>query len=87
MIVDVTVPGDCRINEKEVKVKKYQDLRREVSSKRKCMWYQLQLEPLEVYAKTLYAFSTNYKLIKIGGELQKAALLSTARILKKVLEL
>ena len=30
MIVDVAVPGDCRINEKE-KIDKYQDLRREVS--------------------------------------------------------
>ena len=30
LIVDVAVPGDCRINEKE-KIVKYQDLRRKVS--------------------------------------------------------
>ena len=32
LIVDVAVPGDCKINEKEKeKIDKYQDLRREVS--------------------------------------------------------
>ena len=37
LIVDVAVPGDCRINEKEKeKIDKYQDLRREVSK----LWQQ-----------------------------------------------
>ena len=45
LIVDVAVPGDCRINEKEKeKIDKYQDLRREVSR----LWQQKKVHVVPI---------------------------------------
>ena len=89
LIVDVAVPGDCRINEKE-KIDKYQDLRREVSR----LWQQKKVHVVMIVIGALGSISKNFigffHQLEINtnmGELQKAALLATARILKKVLEL
>ena len=45
LIVDVAVPGDCRINEKEKKklisIRICEENLADYGSKKKCMWYQL----------------------------------------------
>ena len=89
LIVDVAVPEDCRINEKG-KIDKYQDLRREVSR----LWQQKKVHVVPIVIGVLGSISKNFigflNQLEINtnmGELQKAALLGTARILRKVLEL
>ena len=91
LIVDVAVSGDCRINEKEKeKIDKYQDLRREVSK----LWQQKKVHGVPIVIGVLGSISMNFidfihqlEIKTHMGELQKAALLGTARILRKVLEL
>ena len=91
LIVDAVVPGDCGINEKEKeKIDKYQDLRREVNR----LWQQKKVHVVQIVIGVLGSISKNFisflHQLEINtnlGELQKAALLGTARILRKVLEL
>ena len=91
LIVDVAVPGDCRINEKEEeKIDKYQDLRREVSR----LWQQKKVHVVPIVIGVIGSISKNFigflHQLEINtnmGELQKAALLGTARTLRKVLKL
>ena len=91
LIVVVAVPGNCRSNEKEKeKIDKYQDLRREVSR----LWQQKKVHVVPIVIGVLGSISKNFidflyqlEINKNMGELQIAALLGTARILKKVLEL
>ena len=89
--MDVAVPGDCRINEKEKeKIDKYQDLRREVSrlwQEKKVHVVPIVIGNLESISKNFIGFLYQLEINTNMGELQKAALLSTARILRKVLEL
>ena len=89
LIVDVAVPGDCRIKGKE-KIDKYQDLRREVSRQ----WQQKKVHVIPILSGALGSISKNFigflHQLEINtnmGDLQKVALLGTARILRKVLEL
>ena len=57
LIVDVAVPGDCRINKKEKeKIDKYQDLRREASR----VWLQKKVHVVPVVIGVLRSISKNF---------------------------
>ena len=89
-IIDFAVQGDSRIEGKEKeKIEKYQDLRREFQK----IWnVRMKIVPLVV--GFLGAIPTEFgnRLKETGitaeiGQVQKAVLLGTARILRKVLEI
>ena len=88
-IIDIAVPVDAGIVEKEKeKVEKYQDLRREVAR----LW-NVKAEVLPIVVGALGAVTPNLSkhLDAIGVTtrielLQKAALLDTARLLRRALE-
>ena len=89
-IVDIAIPGDCRIAEKEAeKIEKYQDLKIEIGR----IWGIKRLIVIPVVVGALGCVTKNLdkwleKLdIKISTAfLQKTALLGTARILRRVLQ-
>ena len=88
-IIDFVVPGDSRIEEKEKgKIKKYQDLGRELQK----IWnVKVKIIPLVVgsFSAIPKQFGNRLKQIGITAEtaqVQKTVLLGTARILRKVLE-
>ena len=88
-IIDIAVPGDAGIVEKEKeKVEKYQDLRREVTR----LWnVKAKVVPIVVGALGAVTPNLSKHLDAIGVTtrielLQKAALLGTARLLRRVLE-
>ena len=85
-IIDIAVPGDSRVGEKErEKVDKYQDLRREVAK----LW-NIKTTVVPVVVGALGVVTNNLtkhlKTIRVSTKiaefLQKAALLGTARLLK-----
>ena len=88
-IIDIAVPGDAGIVEKEKeKVEKYQDLRREVTG----LW-NVKAKVVPIVVGALGAVTPNLsKYLDVIGVttrielLQKAALLGTARLLRRVLE-
>ena len=88
-IVDVTIPGDERVNEREVgKIEKYKVLKDEIAR----MWNMKEVIVIPVVVGALGAISTGFEkyIAAIGIEMrleypQKTALLVTARILKLVL--
>ena len=90
-IIDIAVPTDKRIGEKEnEKVEKYQDLKREIAR----MWNMRTVLVVPIVVGSLGSVTKNLdkwleKLdVKIGiSLLQKTTLLGTARILREVLEL
>ena len=91
LIVDIAVPADRRVEEKEQeKVEKYQDLKREIGR----MWEIRKVQVVPVVIGALGSVSKGFD--KWIGKLdiqcnfvdmQKTALLGTARILRKVLEM
>lgn len=89
-IVDIAVPADKRISEKEQeKIEKYQDLKREI--KRLWKLRSVQVVPVVVGAlgSVTKEFENWMRKLNIMPEveiLQKTALLGTARILRKVFE-
>ena len=88
-IVDVTIPGDERVNEREVeKIEKYKVLKDETAR----MWDMKEVIVIPVVVGALGAISTGFEkyITAIGIEMrvkhaQKTALLETARILGLVL--
>ena len=90
IIVDVVIPGDKRILEKEQeKIDKYQDIKREIQR----LWRLKKVNVMPVAVGALGSASKNFSkyMEKIGielevGEAQKTTLLGAARILRKVLE-
>ena len=88
-IVDVTIPGDERVNEREVgKIEKYKVLKDEIAR----MWNMKEVTVIPVVVGALGAISTGFEkyIAAIGIEMrvehaQKTALLGTARILRLVL--
>ena len=89
-IIDFTVPGDSRIEEKEKDtVEKYQDLGRELQK----IWnVKVKIIPLVVgsLGAMLKQFGNRLKQIGITvgpAQVQKTVLLDTARILRKALEI
>ena len=88
-IIDIAVPGDAGIVEKEKeKVEKYQELQREVAR----LWnVKANVVPIVVGALGAVTPGLSKHLDAIGVTtrielLQKAALLGTARFLRRVLE-
>ena len=90
-IIDIAVPADKRIGEKEdEKIEKYQDLKREIAR----MWNMRTVQVVPIVVGSLGTVTNNLdkwlgKLnVKISiSLLQKTTLPGTARILRKVLEL
>ena len=88
-IVDVTIPGDERVNGREVgKIEKYRVLKDEIAR----MWDMKEVILIPVAVGALGAISTGFEkyiaaiAIEIRIEhVQKTALLGTARILRLVL--
>ena len=91
MIIDIAVPADEDVDRKEKeKVDKYQDLKREI----KRLWKLKKVEVVPVVIGSLGSVTKGFEkwIQKLEipcdvGVLQKTALLGTARILRKVLEL
>ena len=90
-IIDVAIPGDCRIRKKEIKnIEKYQNLKREL----KRLWSVKKVEVGAVVVGALGCISKGFSewmdtlAIKLDvGMVQKSVLLGTARILRKVLDM
>ena len=90
VIIDVTIPGDDRVKDKELeKVEKYQLLKDEIAK----VWSMRKVIVIPVIG-ALGAVSVNFKeyMKRIGVNvklevIQKTALLGTAKILRKVLSL
>ena len=89
--MDVAVPADARVGEKERdKMEKYQDLNREIGRS----WKLKMVEVLPVVIGALGRVTKEFDgwIEKLGitnnvGVMQKTALLGTAWILRKVLEM
>ena len=61
MIIDVTVPADCRVNSKESeKIEKYQDLKREIST----MWAMRKVEVIPVVVRALGAIGAEDRVTR-----------------------
>ena len=87
-ITVVAVPADCRVNTKEGEhIEKYQDLKREIST----MWAMRKVEVIPdvvgAIPKGLNKSPQNIGIRVRPEHVQKAALLGTARILRRVLEI
>ena len=90
MIIDIACPFDTRVPKKEKeKMDHYQDLKREI----KKLWNMKEVTVIPVIIGALGTINTKFEtyIKKIGIEcptelLQKACLLGTARILRKVLD-
>ena len=91
LIVDIDVPADRRVEEKEQeKVEKYQDLKREIGR----MWEirKVQVVPVVIGAigsvsKGIDKWIEKLDIKRNFVDMQNTALLGTARILRKVLEM
>ena len=91
VIIDVAIPGDCRMREKEIgKIEKDKNLKREL----KRVLRQKKVEVLPVVVGALGCISKDFSRwmdtfgIKLDvGIVQKSVLLGTARILRKVLHM
>ncbi|CAB4022312.1 Hypothetical predicted protein [Paramuricea clavata] len=89
-IIDIAVPGDCRICIKKTeKVEKYEELKREIRK----IWAMKKVEVIPIVVGALGAVSNKLDkwIEKLGIHirielLQKTALLGTARILRRILE-
>ena len=91
VIIDVAIPGDDRVKDKELeKLEKYQLLKNEIAK----VWCMQKVFVVPVVIGALGAVSVNFKeyMKRIGVNMrldviQKTALLGTAKILRKVLSL
>ena len=91
IIIDIAVPGDKRIEEKErEKIEKYQELKREIGR----LWSLKKVQVIPVVVGALGSVSIGFKKwiekLEISPnitDIQKTVLLGTARILRKVLEM
>ena len=89
-IIDFTVPGDSRIEEKEKdKIEKYKDLRRELQK----IWdVKVKIIPFVVGSLGAISILFGNRLKQIGitagiAQVLKTVLLGTAKILRKVLKI
>ena len=90
-IIDIAVPGDSRVKEKELeKIEKYQMLREEIRR----LWQVSNVTVIPVVVGALGVISDKFERyikkldVKIAMEvIQKTALLGTAMLLRKVLSL
>ena len=90
-IIDVAIPGDDRVKDKELeRLEKYQLLKDEIAK----VWRMRKVIVVPVVIGALGAVSVNFKeyMKRIGVNvrlevIQKTALLGTAKVLRKVLSL
>ena len=90
-MIDVAIPGDDRVKDKELeKVKKYQLFKDEIAR----VWHMRKVIVVSDVIGALEAVSVNFKKymkqigVKVSLEvIQKTALLGTAKILRKALSL
>ena len=88
VIIDVAIPGDCRIRDKEIeKIEKYPNLKR----KRQRFWSLKKVKVVPVVVEALGCISNSFSgwVDTLGVTLnvrmvQKSVLLRTTRILRKV---
>ena len=89
VIIDVAIPGDCRIREKEIaKIEKFQNLKRELKRfrlLRKVEVVPVVVEALGCISKDFTGWVDTLGIKLNFGMVQKSVLLGTARILRKVL--
>ena len=91
IIINIAVPADVRVGEKErEKMKKYEDLKREIGR----LWKLKMVEAIPVVIGALGSATKEFDgwIEKLGirnnvGVMQKTALLETTRILRKVLQM
>ena len=91
IIIDIAVPADVRVKEKEKeKVEKYQDLKKEI----KRLWKLGNVEIVPVVVGALGSVSAEFErwMGKLGitcnvGVMQKSVLFRNTRILRKLLEM
>ena len=89
--IDFAMPGDCRIHEKDIeKIEKYHNLKREL--KRVLSLKKIEVVPVVVGAlgcisKSFIGWMDTLGIKLNVGMVQKPALLGTARILRKVLDM
>ena len=89
-IIDVAIPGDARVPQKEAeKIEKYSDLRGELQKlwKVKAKVVPIVVGALGTVSKSLTGYLKEIKVSTKIQVIQKSALLGTARILRKVLEI
>ena len=87
IIIDIAVPVDVRVGEKErEKVEKFQDLKREIG----ILWRLKMVEVVPVVIRALGSVTEEFngwieklRITNNVGVMQKTALLGTARILRK----
>ena len=90
-IIDIAIPGDCRVKDKEFeKIEKYQMLKEEIRR----LWNVKKVSVIPIVIGALGAVGKDSEKLWEKTELnirleivQKTALLGTARILRKVLAL
>ena len=91
LIIDVAIPGDCRIREKEIeKIEKYHNLKREL--KRVWSLKKVEVVPVVVGAPGYISKGFSGWMDTLGiklnvGMVQKSVLLGIARILREVLDM
>ena len=91
IIINIAVPADVRVGEKErEKMEKYEDLKREIGR----LWKLKMVEAIPVVIGALGSVTKEFDgwIEKLGirnnvGVMQKTALLETTRILRKVLQM
>ena len=89
-IIDIAIPGDTRVHQKEVaKIEKYNDLRRELQRlwKVKTKDVSIVIGAFGTVTKSLNCYLTEIGTSTKIQLIQKSTLLGTARILRKVLEI
>ena len=91
VIIDVAIPRDCRIHDKEIeKIEKYQNLKKELKrlwSLKKGEFVPVVLEALGYISKGFSGWVDTLGIKMNVGMVQKSVLLGTAMILKKVLDM
>jgi hypothetical protein len=87
MLIDVSIPGDRNVIQKEAEILKYKDLKIEIQR----MW-NVKIRVMPVITGTTVTISKSFRkyVSTVPGnhevkELQKTAILGTAHILRKVL--
>ena len=91
VIIDVAIPGDCKINQKEIeKIEKYQSLKRKLKS----LWLLKEVEVVPVVVGALGCFRKGFSRwmdtlgIKLNvGMVQKSVSFGRASILRKILDM
>ena len=90
-MIEVTCPFDSRVAEREIeKIERYQDLKYEIIRLWNCKKVKIipvVIGALGTVSKSLKKYLTELQMEKLFSVMQKACLLGTSRILRKVLDI